>query len=166
VGKPKAVFSVFLRTKHRKPLENRNGILSNKKNVNNCGEHFSGAALPPVKASAARVARWCIFKPKIPIWINFGGSYNERCWYILGPFGLFQGHLVYFEAVLSTLWPFGIFFPFWYVAPRKIWQPCLRPYRRFKPKRFLFLRKFIFFHFTTFGANAFTSFFQHINKAY
>jgi hypothetical protein len=23
-----------------------------------------------------------------------------------------------------NLWPFGIFSPFWYAAPRKIWQPC------------------------------------------
>jgi hypothetical protein len=25
------------------------------------------------------VARWNIFKPKIPIWVNFGGSCNGRC---------------------------------------------------------------------------------------
>jgi hypothetical protein len=31
-------------------------------------------------------------------------------WYILGAFGIFCGNLVYF-------------FPFWYVVPRKIWQP-------------------------------------------
>jgi hypothetical protein len=31
-------------------------------------------------------------------------------WYILWQVGTFYGH-------------FGIFFPFWYVAPRKIWQP-------------------------------------------
>jgi hypothetical protein len=22
---------------------------------------------------------------------------------------------------------FGIFFPFWYIVPRKIWQPCFTP---------------------------------------
>jgi hypothetical protein len=37
--------------------------------------------------------------------------------------GLFCGHLVYFTAIWSVLCPFGIFFPFWYDAPRKIWQP-------------------------------------------
>jgi hypothetical protein len=44
--------------------------------------------------------------------------------------GLFYGHLAYVTAILYTLWPFGIFYgyllyfsPFWYVAPRKIWQP-------------------------------------------
>jgi hypothetical protein len=26
-----------------------------------------------------RVARWYIFKPKFPIWVNFVGSCNERC---------------------------------------------------------------------------------------
>jgi hypothetical protein len=25
------------------------------------------------------------------------------------------------------LWYFGIFFPFWYFVPRKIWQPRSRP---------------------------------------
>jgi hypothetical protein len=37
---------------------------------------------------------------------------------------LFYVCLVYSVAIWSSLWPFGIFFPFWYVAPRKIWQPC------------------------------------------
>jgi hypothetical protein len=31
--------------------------------------------------------------------------------------------LVYFMDSWSILWPFGIFLPFWYVVPRKIWQP-------------------------------------------
>jgi hypothetical protein len=37
-----------------------------------------------VKNSSAekksRVARWYILKPKIPVWVNFGVSCNERCW--------------------------------------------------------------------------------------
>jgi hypothetical protein len=45
---------------------------------------------------AARVARWYIFKPKIPIWVNFGVSYNGRCWYSSWPFGT------------NNLWPFGM----------------------------------------------------------
>jgi hypothetical protein len=32
-----------------------------------------------------RVARWCIFKPKILIWLNFGGFWNGKGWYILQP---------------------------------------------------------------------------------
>jgi hypothetical protein len=50
-----------------------------------------------------RVARWYSFKPKIQSWVNFGGSCNGRCWYILWtvwsilqPFGLIYGHFVYF----------------------------------------------------------------------
>jgi hypothetical protein len=57
------------------------------------------------------------------MWVNFGGPCYGRCWYILCPFGLFYGHLI-------LLNPFGIFcgnlayfYPFWYVVPRKIWQP-------------------------------------------
>jgi hypothetical protein len=41
-----------------------------------------------------RVARWFIFKPKIPIWVNFGGPWNGKCWYILGPYGIFYSHLL------------------------------------------------------------------------
>jgi hypothetical protein len=37
--------------------------------------------------------------------------------------GIFYGHLVYFTVIWYILWYFGIFFPFWYVAPRKIWHP-------------------------------------------
>jgi hypothetical protein len=34
----------------------------------------------------------------------------------LRPNGIFYGHLVDFVAI-------GYFFPFWYILPRKIWQP-------------------------------------------
>jgi hypothetical protein len=27
-----------------------------------------------------RVARWFVLKPKIQIWVYFGGSCNGRCW--------------------------------------------------------------------------------------
>jgi hypothetical protein len=37
--------------------------------------------------------------------------------------GIFYGYLVYFVFIWYILWLFGIFFPFWYVVPRKIWQP-------------------------------------------
>jgi hypothetical protein len=29
------------------------------------------------------VARWFVFKPKSPIWVNFGGSRYGKSWYIL-----------------------------------------------------------------------------------
>jgi hypothetical protein len=35
-------------------------------------------------------------KPKIPIWVNFGGPQNGKCWYILRPFGTYYGPLIYF----------------------------------------------------------------------
>jgi hypothetical protein len=51
-----------------------------------------------------RVASWFIFKPKISLWVNFGGNCYRRCWYILWTFGLFYGHLVYFKAIWYILW--------------------------------------------------------------
>jgi hypothetical protein len=48
----------------------------------------------------------CIFKSKIPVWEGLAMDV-----------GIFYWHL-------SILRPFGIFFPFRYVLPRKIWQPC------------------------------------------
>jgi hypothetical protein len=64
-----------------------------------------------------RVARWYIFKPKIPIWVNFGGVlqlkmlvYFVAIWSILQPFGVFCGYLVYFIAIWYILWIFGIFY--------------------------------------------------------
>jgi hypothetical protein len=40
---------------------------------------------PPrlVKLAESRVARWCIFKPKIPVWKKFGGPWNGKYCYIL-----------------------------------------------------------------------------------
>jgi hypothetical protein len=32
---------------------------------------------------STRVAGWFVFKPKIQIWVNFGGSCYGKCWYIL-----------------------------------------------------------------------------------
>jgi hypothetical protein len=73
-----------------------------------------------------RVARWYIFKPKIPIWVHFGVPFNERLCVvtfmeirsILLPFRKFYVHLVYIFCG-----HFGIFVPLWYVVPRKIWHP-------------------------------------------
>jgi hypothetical protein len=41
-------------------------------------------------------------------------------WYILWPFGIFYGHLVYFMAIWYILWSFGIFYGhlvIWYIFP-------------------------------------------------
>jgi hypothetical protein len=44
---------------------------------------------------------------------------------VLWPFGKFSVHLVNVVAIWDIVWSFGTFFPFWYVVPRKIWQPCI-----------------------------------------
>jgi hypothetical protein len=59
-----------------------------------------------------RVARWFVFKPKIPIWVNFGGSYrmeNAR---------IFYDHLKYFTVIWYILWPFGNVVVIWYIFLR------------------------------------------------
>jgi hypothetical protein len=69
-----------------------------------------------------------IFEQKIQIWVNFGRSRNERCWYLTGPNVIFLlpsgticGHWVHFVVI------WYIFPPFWYyVVPRKIWQPWFK----------------------------------------
>jgi hypothetical protein len=64
-----------------------------------------------------------IFSNQNPNLGKFWMSCNGRCWFILWPFGQFSRHLLYFMAIWYALWSFAIFSPFWYVAPRKIWQP-------------------------------------------
>jgi hypothetical protein len=56
----------------------------------------------------------CIFKPKMPLWVNFGVSCSERSWSILWTFRLFychwvhlNGHLVYFVVILVYFLRFG-----------------------------------------------------------
>jgi hypothetical protein len=68
----------------------------------------------PIFSSTNQGCQLAFFQTKIPIWVTFGGSYNERCWYILCPFGIlcrFYRHWVYFSQ-------------FWYVVAREIWHPC------------------------------------------
>jgi hypothetical protein len=60
---------------------------------------------------------------KYKLWVNFGWPWSGKCWYILWPFGLFYGHLVYFMVYFGLFWVRLVnFFPFWYVLQRKIWQ--------------------------------------------
>jgi hypothetical protein len=44
-----------------------------------------------------------IYKPKIPFWVNFGGSCNRRCLYILWPFGIFYCLFVNFMTIWYVL---------------------------------------------------------------
>jgi hypothetical protein len=59
-----------------------------------------------------RVARWYIFKQKIQIWVNFGGSCNRRYWYMYVYFFhlVFFVHLPYFMDIRYISWLFGNFF--------------------------------------------------------
>jgi hypothetical protein len=56
-----------------------------------------------------RVARWFVFKPKIPIWENFGGPWIGKCFYILWSFGICYGYLRYFMTIWYILCSFGTF---------------------------------------------------------
>jgi hypothetical protein len=65
------------------------------------------------KGPADWVARRFVFKPKIPIWVNFGGCCDGSCWYI-----------TYYMVICSILWPSGLFYGFlvcfkviWYILP-------------------------------------------------
>jgi hypothetical protein len=58
----------------------------------------------------ARVAGWYIFRPKLAIWVNFGGPCKGRCWYILWTFGLFYSHLIFvFYGLLVYFVVFNLF---------------------------------------------------------
>jgi hypothetical protein len=64
------------------------------------GSRICGTAMKRARAlQRPRVARWFVFKPKIPIWVNYGGPYNGKCWYILRSFEIFYCHLAYFIAI-------------------------------------------------------------------
>jgi hypothetical protein len=72
--------------------------------------------------ASSRVARWFVFKPKYQL-----GKILEGL--AMGNVGIFYVYLVHFTAIyFVAIWYilrlFGILFhPFWYVAPRKLWQP-------------------------------------------
>jgi hypothetical protein len=57
----------------------------------------------PAASVATRVARWYVFKPKIQIWVKFGGSCNGRCGYILWTFGPFHRLLLNFMDIWYSL---------------------------------------------------------------
>jgi hypothetical protein len=66
---------------------------------------FFGSHLTLKRLVASRVARWFGFKPKIPIWVNFGGPYVEWKMFIY----VFYGHCEYFTEIRDSLSPFGTF---------------------------------------------------------
>jgi hypothetical protein len=90
-----------------------------------CFNVDSGFAVLRLECS---VARWYILEPKILIWVNFGRSFNRRCWYFLWPifwpngihklrpYGTFCGNLLY-NSCFGMLYreksgnPVGMFLP-------------------------------------------------------
>jgi hypothetical protein len=62
----------------------------------------------------------CFFKPKLAIWVNFGGPLNGKYWYI-------YDHFEHVTAIWYNLCPFGIYrlpsfgiiSPLWYVWTKK-----------------------------------------------
>jgi hypothetical protein len=72
-----------------------------------CGCPFVASTGPSSGAgqltNPPRVARWYIFKQKIPICVNFGVSSRGRCSYIFLLLGIFT-------AIWYFLWPFRKFF--------------------------------------------------------
>jgi hypothetical protein len=73
----------------------------------------------------SRVARWFIFKPNIPIWVNFRVScmYWMMLVYFMTIWSIFQVYLVYY--MVYYIWYiifhgyFGIFSPFWWNCTTK-----------------------------------------------
>jgi hypothetical protein len=63
------------------------------------------------KAKRSRVARRFVFKPKIPIWVNFEGLAIENL-------GIFYDHLVYFTAIGNIYGHLVYFVVIWYNSPR------------------------------------------------
>jgi hypothetical protein len=51
-----------------------------------------------------------IFIPKIPIWLYFEGPRNGKDCYVVWPFGIFYGNLVYSIAIWYILWSFGMLY--------------------------------------------------------
>jgi hypothetical protein len=75
-------------------------------------------------AAQSRVARWFVFKPKIPSWVNVWEPWIGKCWY------QFYDHLEHFTDTWDILWPFGTMFfhlvhflHFWNHAPKKSGNP-------------------------------------------
>jgi hypothetical protein len=55
------------------------------------------------QSAGSRVARWFVFKPKIPIWVNYGGPSIGKSIdvHMLLSFGIFYGHLGYFMTICN-----------------------------------------------------------------
>jgi hypothetical protein len=108
---------------------------SNKKNfdyTSRKGQTCSFLRVPSTQSCRIILIKRILFKgfKGLKCQMAYFQTKNTNLGLAMKDIGLFYGHLVYF-------WPFGIFygylvhfmitwcfFPFWYVVPRKIWQPC------------------------------------------
>jgi hypothetical protein len=79
-----------------------------------------------------RVARWHILNLKSQFLVNYGWSWNGKCMYILWPFGLLNGHLVYFIVIGILRVHIEYFSLFWYVVPTKKNLATLVTHRHFQ----------------------------------
>jgi hypothetical protein len=62
------------------------------------------------RCDATMVARWFLLKPRIPIWVNFGGPQIGKCLYKLWPFGIFYRHMGYFMTIWYIFSGLGIMY--------------------------------------------------------
>jgi hypothetical protein len=77
-----------------------------------------------------------IFLPTYSPGLPDGIFSYQTLWYILEVLGVENSDIFYdlfgrlggcylnFIAMWYILWSFVVFSPFWYIVPRKIWQPC------------------------------------------
>jgi hypothetical protein len=101
--------------------DSRSSSPGRRSNCGWCGRPARPSSRRRVRFTYYRLARWYMFKPKIPIRVNFGGPSNGKCW------------LIYFMTIWTILRTFGIFYDYfvnfmiiWYIryhVPIKIWQP-------------------------------------------
>jgi hypothetical protein len=79
-----------------------------------------------------RVDRRYVFKPKIQIWVNFWGPWNEK------KVGIVYGHLEYTTAIWYSLRPFGNLVAIWFISSR---FGILNLKKSGKPTRYHFYNK-------------------------
>jgi hypothetical protein len=67
------------------------------------------------------------FQTKIQIWVNFGGPFNGRCWYILWTLGPFYGLSLYFMDIgIVRVNVVYIFYRFGILYEEKSGNPVLK----------------------------------------
>jgi hypothetical protein len=80
-------------------VKNYTSLFRGKKVPHKCGLLLKFSKNCPMKTIAQRrIARWFLLRPKLPIWVYFGGPWNGKyfmsIWNILQLWDIFNGHLV------------------------------------------------------------------------